>query len=43
MEFIRKFGAVVLIILLSASITFSLLDMLGPEPAPRELAMASVG
>lgn len=39
MELVRKFGAVVLIVLLSASITFSLLDMLGPEPSPTELAM----
>jgi|GEM_PF-3140892 len=43
MELVRKFGAVVLIILLSASITFSLLDMLGPEPTSSELAMMSVG
>ncbi|MGD8325958.1 MAG: hypothetical protein PVF65_03495 [Sphingomonadales bacterium] len=42
MEVIRKFGAVVVIILLTASITFSLLDMLGPEPSPQELAMLAV-
>lgn len=34
MQALRKFSGVVVIILLSASITYSVLEQLGPQPKP---------